>query len=399
MDWSAPLLENPRLMRKAVACALLITCGRMDQPTLASGQVSPDRYRQAEHLAMQGVGGTARYQDLPDKGQNLPDQGSGLLESACADKGTIRGLVVNGSRDRFAVSGIEVALRARLRGEFAIARVTTTDSRGRFQFENLPLDADIQYVPGASHGEVHYPGPRLRLTDENQNAQVQIVVYEPSMEPNPLVMEQHDIIVRPRPGVLEVTESMVIGNPSTMSFVGRPTQGSDRIGTLQLAIPSNFERVTFEKEFYGRRFLLVNGKLSTGIPWPPGRRRLKFTYVLPKDEGSIAWQRPVDLPCSLVRLTVLTDNPGEVRCNLEAQRSTTDTQVTFTTAGLILPAGEEIHLQMGPTAVPMMVYGRWAALTLLGVLICGTGVCLHRTRQAGRVGALIPRLCQEKQER
>jgi hypothetical protein len=271
-------------------------------------------------------------------------------------------------------------------GPFDVAQITTTDSHGRFQFEHLPLDAAIGYVPGANRGEIHYPGPRLSLSAERPDAQVKIVVYEPSTGPNPLVLEQHDIVVRSKASALEVTEAMLIHNPATMSFVGQPTQGSHSGGTLQLAIPSNFERVTFAKEFYGRRFSLVNGKLLTDIPWPPGRRRLRFTYVLPKAKGPVVWQRPVDLPCSFLRLTVVTDKPDEVRCDLKAERLTSAHQVTFTSTGMRLPAGREIQLQLGPVAVPMMAYGRWTALALLGVLVGGTGAALLRAWQPEPVG-------------
>ena len=247
-----------------------------------------------------------------------------------------------------------------------------------FEFENLPLIAGIQYVPGANHEEIHYPGPRLRFTDEKQNARVKLVIYEPSNGSNPLVFEQHDITVRLSSGVLEVTESMLIHNPSNKSFIGESAPGSEQRGTLQLAIPSHFERITFAKEFYGRRFALVEQKLWTDIPWPPGTRRLEFTYVLPHDQSPVVWLRPLDLPCSLLRLTVLTDKPDEVLCNLEAERSTTNHQVTYITTAMTLSAGQEIHLHMGPSPYPMIVYGRWVAVSLLGALLCGTGVCLYR---------------------
>jgi hypothetical protein len=370
---SVSWFENLRSMRIVLACALLTTCWRIDALTLASNPTSLDRYQQRDHLAGQGVVGMANRSEM-EQGRPAPMH---------ADHGTIDGVVVNGSRNQIAVSGAEVVLRAKLQGQFEVAQVTTTDSSGRFRFENLPLIAGIQYVPGANHEEIHYPGPRLRFTDEKQNAQVKLVIYEPSNGSNPLVLEQHDITVRLRsgvrgPGVLEVTESMVVHNPSNKSFIGESAPGSEPRGTLQLAIPSHFERVTFAKEFYGRRFSLVDRKLWTDIPWPPGTRRLEFTYVLPHDQSPVVWQRTLDLPCSLLRLTVLTDKPDEVLCNLKAERSTADHQVTYTTSAMTLSAGQQIHLQMGPSPYPMIVYGRWLAVTLLGALLCGISVCLYR---------------------
>ncbi len=301
-----------------------------------------------------------------------------------ADTGIIRGVVVNGSRDQKPTGGVQVALRARIQGELTVVEETTTDTLGRFQFEELPVDAEIQYSPGANRGEVHYPGPRLRLTPGNATSNVKIVVYESSPEPNPLVIRQHDIIVRPSTGAMEITESMVIENRSNFCYVGQATTVADRVVTLRLSIPPDFERVTFEKEFFGRRFLLIDGKLLTGIPWPPGERQLEFTYVVPNNNSYAQWHRAVDLPCSHVRLTVLTSKPDEIRCNLETVRSASDGEVSFANSGSTLPAGHEIRLQVGRVPVPMMVYGRWAALAVLGALVCGTTVFVIRPRRSSK---------------
>jgi hypothetical protein len=301
-----------------------------------------------------------------------------------ADSGIIRGAVVNGSRSQLPVEGAQVALRARIQGQFTVVEETTTDSRGRFLFEELPVDPDIQYIPGANQGQVHYPGPRLRLTTENTTANVKIVVYDSAPDPNPLVIRQHNILVQPNTGATEVTESMIIDNPSKFCYVGQSAAGSDRVVTLRLSIPSDFERVTCEKEFFGRHFLLIDGRLLTGIPWPPGKRVLEFTYVLPNEKRPAVWRRSLDLPCSHLQLTVNTNKPGDIRCNLEAQRTTSDGAVTFSTTGTLLPTGREIRVQLGSSPIPMMVYGRWTALAVLGALVCGASVYMIRPKRSSK---------------
>jgi hypothetical protein len=221
----------------------------------------------------------------------------------------------------------------------------------------------------------------LRLTTENATANVKIVVYDSAPEPSPLVIRQHNILVQPNTGAIEVTESMIIDNPSKFCYVGQSAAGSDRVVTLRLSIPPDFERVTFEKEFFGRRFLLIDGTLLTGIPWPPGKRTLKFTYVLPNKDSLTVWRRSVDLPCSHLQLMVNADKPENVRCNLKAQRTTSDGVVTFSTTGAPLPTGHEICLKLDNSPIPMMVYGRWTALAVLGALVCGTSVLVIRPKR------------------
>ncbi len=301
--------------------------------------------------------------------------------TALADHGVIRGVAVNGSRDQLPTSGATVILRARLEGQFIAVQETTTDSRGTFRFEGLPIDPEIQYIAGANLGEVHFPGPRLRLTSDHAQADVKIVVHESVAEPNPLVIRQHDILVQPRAGAMEVTETLLIDNPSNVCYVGKSSAGADRIVTLRLSIPPDFNRITFEKEFFGRRFLLIDGKLLTGIPWPPGRRQLKFTYVLADEKRPTVWQRSVDLPCSHLQLTVNTDRPADVQCDLKALRTTSEGAVSFSTTGAPLPTGYEICLQLGSSPIPIMAYGRWTAIAVLGALVYGTSVFMNRPKR------------------
>ena len=296
-----------------------------------------------------------------------------------AEVGAIRGTVVNGSLGNTPIAGAQVALRARTEGQFIVVEETTADTTGCFEFVELPVDAGIQYIAGANLDDVHYPGPRLELTSENATGNVKIVVYESSPEPNPLVIRQHDIVVRPTAGVLEVEETMLIDNPSAFCYVGLATAQPDHAVTLKLSIPSDFKKVTFEKEFFGRRFVLINEKLQTGIPWPPGQRQLKFTYVTPNNHRDAVWKRGVDLPCENVRLTVISDQPDNVQCNFDSVRSVADGAVTFTAAKPISAARKQIQVQIGRVPTPMIVYGRWAASVLLITLVGGTSYFYHRS--------------------
>ncbi len=304
------------------------------------------------------------------------------ISPAFANTGSIRGTILNGSHNQQPMENAQVVLRAQLQRQFLVIEETTTDAAGMFQFDELPVEDGIQYIPGANQGEVHYPSQPVLLTREKQTADVTIVAYESATEPNPLLIHEHEIDVHPTPGALEFTESMIIENPSKFSYVGQANDKPDRVVTFRLSIPQDFEKVTFEKEFFGRRFLLVDGKLLTGIPWPPGKRRLKFTYVIPNDSNKAHWRRTVDLPCSEMRLTVNTDNPANVWCNLDSSRSITGESVTYTTSGSTLPVGHEIELQIGELSTSLMAYGRWTALAILVAIVGGTSFLLSRQEKS-----------------
>ena len=227
---------------------------------------------------------------------------AGLLPQA---NGRIQGTVVNASQAKPSPCQATVLLRVLLEGQFVPFRETTSDAEGRFQFDSLPLGDPYRYLVGANRHGIHYPGPRIQLTESRPDATVELSVRDAVTHPNPLLIRKLEITICPEPGTLKVTESMLVENPSATCYVGQSPAPGARPVTLQLAIPSDFERTTFEEEFFGRRFSVVAGKLVTGVPWPPGVRALKYTYVLRNAAVNRHWEAPA-------RLALLPGSPARV---------------------------------------------------------------------------------------
>lgn len=315
----------------------------------------------------------------------------GLLLLACLaaagqaedPPGVISGVVVNLGRERAPAAGVEVALRTVVDGDFLLVAETVADDRGRFRFEGLPVGDECVYVAGANHGEVHYPGPRLRLLERQPKANVEIGVYDAVSYPSPLVIRRHNIRLRSERAAIHVTEEILIENPTKVTFVGQPPPGGPEPVTLELSIPSNFERTTFQTEFFGRRFALIGGKLVTGIPWTPGSRELKFQYILPNDEQVFRWRRGVDLPCDALEVCVENARAEEVVCNLAATRSQQPGEVRFAMRDQSLAPGDVVQVELGSQPVSRVASARWLALGGLVGLIGGVGLVIaYRRRKA-----------------
>lgn len=305
----------------------------------------------------------------------------GQLDS---DIGTISGIVVNGSQGGVPCGDTEVVLRCRIDGQFVPVAQTVTDRDGRFRFQDLPVGADCLYLPGASRDDVHYPGPRVQLTAARSDITVKLQVHDSVAEPNPLVIERHEITIQPEPGVLKVTESILVHNPTLLTYVGQANGDDATPVTLRLAIPPDFDRTTFHKEFYGRRFSLEAGKLVTTVPWTPGDRELQFTYTLRNEKGSRLWERPLDLPCNHVRVRVDHDNPEEVTCNLTPSSEKNSSRMIFESRETTLPAGYVVRVQLGHLPKPWMAYARWAALAILiGLVAMGSAATISKQHRAG----------------
>jgi hypothetical protein len=148
--------------------------------------------------------------------------------------------------------------------------------------------------------------------------------------------------------------------------------------TLQLAIPAAFERVTFANEFFGRRFSLIGGKLATGVPWLPGRRELKFTYLLPNLGRHYVWERPLDLPSAGVQVSVHADATTEVACNLGRAAAGQERGVAFEADGRTLDTGYRLHVELGHLPLSPMTYGSVGALAALACLIVLTSLWVRK---------------------
>jgi hypothetical protein len=297
--------------------------------------------------------------------------------------GEIRGLVVNASQGRAPSTNTEVLLRVRQEGEFVPVEQAVTDAAGRFRFQGLPLGRQFLYLPGANRQDVHYPGTRIQLTGADPAAEVTLEVRDIVREPNPLVVRRHEILIRPQPGLLHVTESLRLGNPSEKTYVGRAAPDGTAGVTMRLSIPREFDRTTFFQEFYGRQFSIADGQLVTHIPWTPGERDLKFMYTIPNDHVQRAWKRTLDLPCENLLVQIVHDQPDEITCNLDPLRQKGHDERSFGSKGERLPAGFEVRVQLGRLPVPWTTYARWSALVLLVGLVAGTAILLRRKKRAG----------------
>jgi hypothetical protein len=208
------------------------------------------------------------------------------------------------------------------------------------------------------------------------------VAFDVVRESSPLLIAQHDIEIEVRESVMEVTECLIVSNESLTTYVGKPEVDEMPV-TFQMSIPPNFDRVTFDSEFYGRRFRIVDHRMVTDIPWPPGKGKLKFTYRVPLEKSAGLFRRPLDLRSSNVRIRVKAKDPQHVTSNLPIVTLDDSDRVVMASAGKQLPAGYTIELQIGNMPIPWMLYARWGSLVALATLVLATFLVSGRRSRGG----------------
>lgn len=295
--------------------------------------------------------------------------------------GVLCGRVVNLSQNEAPCGGVEVLLRARVEGEFAPVAQTVADADGYYRFDGLPLGAEYLYLPGANHREIHYPGRRVALTRSQPRGYVTIEVWDTVAEPRPLVVRRHDIVLETGEQLVQVSETLLIDNPGLATYVGQPARQGEPPQTLRLGVPPDFERITFELEKFGREFRVLDGQLVTGIPWTPGPQWLRFTYTLRPESVRRGWRRALDAPCESLAVCVRHGRPDEVGCNLPSASAAGLDERAFESAPGVLPAGYEVHVQLGRVPLAWSTWCRWSAVAVLTGLIAGTAGILRRPRR------------------
>ena len=256
---------------------------------------------------------------------------------------------------------------------------TKTDRYGNFAFKQVPLDPTLVYLPGANRGGVHYPGQRVRLDSSDRVAQDSIVVFDAVSTPCPLIAKRHEIDVTADEQVLKITETLLISNPSRTTYVGQ-SLGNGPPVTFWLSIPQNFDRVTFDQEFFGRRFFVVDHRPVTEMPWLPGEQELRFTYRVPLVESGGRFRRTLDVPSSDVRVRVHGADKRLVSCNLSQSSQGGDGELAFAAADEPVAGGFAIELQIASLPFPWMQYARWGSVAAL-ILLAGSTLAIPRLRR------------------
>jgi len=296
--------------------------------------------------------------------------------------GSVTGVVVNGSKNNQIVPKATVVLRVQNQGVLAPVMEVEADEQGRFKFENLPLNEQLTFLPGANHDGIHYPGKRHRLSVRQKTVEDQITIYETSKEPCPLVATRHEIELKPEDGALRVSERLLVRNPTPVTYIGKTATPETPAVTLHLSIPGNFDKVTFDKEFFGRTFQVAGQGIETQVPWTPGEREIRFTYRLPMLGDHWQLQRPLDLPCESVQVRVPRDSQAEIACNLPLRWTPDTDSLKYEQTGSASPAGFTVEIKRGVPPVPWNNYARYGAAGVLAVLLSLIGIVVWWRKRA-----------------
>lgn len=247
--------------------------------------------------------------------------GWGSFASA-AEKGVIRGRVINQSTDS-PESGVRVTLTSSLRdGSEALTETTTTDGNGRYVFRSLSTGANRFYALDARFEGGLFAGGAITLPDDTETPPVitsTLNVWPTTTDPRSIVIRRDDIFATVSEGELGVIESLRVVNIADQAYVGRGEAVSDDEGsaqTLGFAVPPRTvdgSVVIADSDLDIPQLVPADFGFAATIAIPPGQHQITFGYRLAGTGGSFDLSRVALYPT--LEFTVHATEPLTVESN------------------------------------------------------------------------------------
>lgn len=260
-----------------------------------------------------------------------------------AATGSISGRVVNGTTGE-PQRGVRVTLTSG-DGEQGSERSVTTGSDGRYRFDDLATGEDRFYVLDALYKKGLFAGRPLTLPADTRRPPVietTLRVFEPTTDPNAILIRRNTLFVVHKGNQLSVVESVKVINPTNNAYIGRgsalaPTSGKGPTASLGFALPDAVLPETFQ---WQQADLDVPGAvelegvgfaITTAIP--PGEVDFTFTYQVAGEGGTFDISRRALY--EVTEMSVFAAEPLTVESNRlqrgESEEIDGRTYVRFTT--------------------------------------------------------------------
>jgi hypothetical protein len=304
--------------------------------------------------------------------------------ASAADTGTIEGRVMNGTTGK-PQPGVEVTL-TQGRGNSRDQLKVTTDNEGRYRFEDLRTGEDTFYVLDATYEGGLFAGRPLSIPSDTRQQPVietTLRVFEPTTDPNAILIRRDDLFVVHDGDRLSVIEAIKVINPTQSAYIGRGSALSEAdddgvTPSLGFAIPDDVIPETFrwlDADLDVPEAVEIQG-VGFGITSaiPPGEVDFTFSYQLEGQGGTFDISRRALYEVS--ELTVFAADPLEVTSNrleregeIELEGTRYD---TFTSSEGIDPADpvQILIVAEGGTSSPFVLgaAGGLLVLTVIAIL-------------------------------
>ncbi len=318
--------------------------------------------------------------------------------------GAVTGQITNGTDGGKIPNGLALMLHAWDENGETVMLDGVADSAGAFRFDDVPMKDGWVFAAMLVYNDVTFfsePGEvQLGMTEVT----LPVTIYEISSDATPVHISQLHTLLDFSAGEVIVNEIYILSNPTDRAIVGGLTLADGKTATLQFALPAGANKVNFERDDSGARFIVTPDGFADSGAVLPGEEttQVMLTYTLPYSSG-MTISHAVNYPVAAANVMMRADSGVALTGNglAEAARRELAPDAAFDvyavnplasgeslavtlTGEPVYRVSEEMSGTMGQrqTLVPNTLVSRWgipAAGGLLGLAMIGFGVWWWRS--------------------
>jgi len=221
--------------------------------------------------------------------------------------GSIAVRAVQGTPGAPAIGRVPVEVELQHRGMTVNTIKTQTDEHGIVMLEDLPVSMGLEPIVRVQYADLTYQVAGGLMDATHPQQQIDVTCYEPTAEAPPWKVQMRHVMISPTPQGLQVTEVMVIENPTQRTWTGIPASagsGSSKALTTAFTLPHGAANVTLVRGFHDWCCsTLANDRLINHLPLMPETTEMVYSYLVPVTSGRATID--IDAPSAVDHMMVL----------------------------------------------------------------------------------------------
>ena len=237
----------------------------------------------------------------------LPDAPPELGQAARAISGSLASRAIQGTPGGPPIGAGPVTVELYHRGMLFNTIDARLDEHGVTRLEDLPAGMDVQPVVQVVYKDMTYQKVGAMMNAANPQQSLDVICYEPTNDTPDWAVRMWHVMMDRRPPGLFVTEVIVVENPGDRTWLGTTGVGPKPI-TTSFALHEQAREIALGPGFHDWCCTThTPGSLVNHLPLMPETTEFRFSYVIPVEDDSVAFDIVAPAPADQV-LVVFPDD-------------------------------------------------------------------------------------------
>jgi hypothetical protein len=201
--------------------------------------------------------------------------------------GTLAVRARQGTPGAAAIGPVPIEIELYHRGNHINTIDAHLDEHGVALIEQIPVAMGLQPLIKIAYSGVTYQKVGEVMDPSRPYQMVEVVCYELTEEAPPWSVSMRHVMVSLAPDGVEVTEVMVLNNPTQQTWVGK-RGGEGKAVTTEFMLPDGALSVSLGNGFHDWCCsTLGKDRISNHLPLTPGATEMIYGYFLPAKKGGV----------------------------------------------------------------------------------------------------------------